>query len=264
MTFFEAAMLGIIQGLTEFLPVSSSGHIELGKVLLDVQTSDHLLFSVVVHFATALSTIIIFRKDIGALIYSSLRLRYDEQTAYVLKLLLSMVPVGIVGVLFEEEIENFFTGNIVFVGCMLIVTGMLLTFTYYKKPGEGKVTYGKAMLIGLAQAIAILPGISRSGATISTGLLLGVEKSNAARFSFIMVLIPILGATALKLKDYWEAPAASGGISAAVLFTGFMAAFLAGLLACTWMIRIVKKGKLIYFAVYCFFIGALAVMAHFL
>lgn len=259
MTIIEAIILGIVQGLTEFLPVSSSGHIELGTVLLGVQSKDNLLFSVVVHCATALSTIIVFRKDIVDIIQGVFRFQWNEQTAYVAKIVVSMIPVGFIGAFFKEEIEAFFGGNVLLVGIMLLITGTLLAMTYYAKKQAGEVTFPKAIIIGLAQAFAIMPGISRSGATIATALLVGVEKERAARFSFLMVLVPIMGASLLEILDYWEAPPAEGGITGLALVLGFVAAFLSGLVACQWMISIVKRGKLIYFAIYCFAIGTLAI-----
>ncbi|MFY0654240.1 MAG: undecaprenyl-diphosphate phosphatase [Cyclobacteriaceae bacterium] len=264
MTILEAVILGIIQGLTEFLPVSSSGHLEIGTVLLGVNTKDNLLFSIVVHGATAFSTVVIFRKDIGQIVIDLLKFEANESLHFSLKILLSMIPVGIVGVLFEDQIEAFFGGRIVLVGSMLIVTGLLLLFTQFSKSSDKEVSYPKAIIIGLAQAIAIMPGISRSGSTISTAILLGVDREKAARFSFLMVLIPILGATLIKVKHLYEAPELSADISGLALGLGFVAAFISGLLACKWMISIVKKGKLIYFAIYCFTIGALAIIASLL
>ncbi len=264
MSILEALILGVLQGLTEFLPVSSSGHIELGKAILDIHTSDNLLFSIIVHCATALSTIIIFRKKILDIFKGLLDFKNNESLHYTLKILISMIPVGIVGVLFEDKIEALFTGNVVFVGAMLIVTGCLLTFTYYTKKTTKDVSYGRSILIGIAQAIAILPGISRSGSTISTALILGVDKEKATQFSFIMVLLPILGATLLKVKDYIEEPTMSGGINSSTLTIGFLAAFLSGLLACSWMVKIVKKGKLIYFAYYCFIVGIVSIIISYL
>lgn len=262
MSLLESIVLGIIQGLTEFLPVSSSGHLEIAKALFGDESipEESLLFSVVVHAATALSTIVIFRNTIWDLIKELFQFKWNDGTQYLFKIGVSIIPVGIVGVLFEDQIESFFNGQIMLVGFMLLVTGALLLFTTKAPSSEGKVTFGKAIIIGFAQAIAILPGISRSGATISTGLLLGVEKSKAARFSFLMVLVPILGATALKMKDYLETPAVEGSISGLTLFIGFLAAFISGLIACQWMISLVKKGKLIYFAVYCFAVGSIAVI----
>ncbi len=263
MTLIEAIILGIIQGLTEFLPVSSSGHIELGSVLLGTKSEDNLLFSVVVHAATALSTIIVFRQDIAQIFAGLFTATWNEAKDYAAKILLSMLPVLVVGLLFKDQVEGFFGGQVLLVGIMLWVTGGLLTLTYYAKGAGGSVTYPKALIIGVAQAIAIMPGISRSGSTIATALLLGVEKSRAAKFSFLMVLGPIIGASLLELKDYAEAPAVANAISTTPLIAGFIAAFASGLLACQWMIAIVKRGKLIYFAIYCFIVGAIAVGAYF-
>lgn len=260
MSIIEAIILGIVQGLTEFLPVSSSGHIELGKAILNIQTTDNLLFSIVVHGATALSTIIVFRKEIIDIFKGLFQFKNNESLHYALKIFISMIPVGIIGVLFEDKIEALFTGNVLFVGFMLIITGILLSITFYIKDTTKDISYGRAIVIGLAQAVAILPGISRSGSTISTALILGVDKEKATRFSFIMVLLPIIGATLLKVKDYIETPTLSGGISISALVIGFITAFVSGLIACTWMIKIVKKGKLIYFAYYCFVVGAISIV----
>jgi undecaprenyl-diphosphatase len=262
MTEFEALVLGLIQGLTEFLPVSSSGHLELGNFFLGVSTSNNLLFAIIVHGATALSTIVIFRKEIGEILNGLLRFERNEASIYTSKILLSIVPVGIIGVLFEKEIEAFFSGNVVFVAFMLIITGILLSITSLIKIKEGEVTYGRAVLIGIAQALAILPGISRSGATISTALMVGVEKSRATRFSFLMVLVPILGVMLLKVKDLIENPELAEGIGINSIIIGFFAAFISGLIACRWMIKIVKKGKLIYFAIYCFVVATAVLIAY--
>ena len=264
MTIIEAIILGIIQGLTEFLPVSSSGHLELGTVLLGVATNDNLLFTIVVHGATALSTIVVFRKDILQLVIEFLQFRWNDSTQFVVKLFISMIPVGVVGVLFEDKIEALFGGQVLLVGAMLLVTGLLLLFTYFKEHTYGKVSYGKAFIIGMAQALAIMPGISRSGATISTALLLGVDKEKATRFSFLMVLLPILGAMLLKVKKLMEGPEVAADISIVAILVGFIAAFISGLFACKWMISIVKKGKLIYFAVYCLIVGSIAIVASLL
>ncbi len=264
MSIIEAFILGIVQGLTEFLPVSSSGHIELGKAILNINTTDNLLFSIVVHAATALSTIIVFRKEIAEIFKGLLEFKINEPLHYSMKIILSMIPVGVVGVLFEDKIEALFTGNVLFVGSMLIVTGLLLTITYYAKNTTKDISYGRSIIIGMAQAIAILPGISRSGSTISTALILGVDKEKATKFSFIMVLLPIIGASLLKVKDYIDAPTLSGGIGTPTLIIGFLAAFVSGLFACTLMIKIVKRGKLIYFAYYCFFIGLASIIISFI
>jgi len=260
MSFIEALILGIIQGLTEFLPVSSSGHLELGSVLLGIQSEDNLLFAIILHGATALSTVIVFRKEIGALFNGLFEFRWNESWQYASMIVLSMIPVGIVGYLFEDQLESFFGGQVVLVGSLLILTAILLTITYYNKKNEGEVTLFKAFIIGLAQTIAILPGVSRSGATISTALMLGVDREKAAKFSFLMVLPPILGAMLLKTKSVLEAPEIIQSLSATNLIVGFVAAFLSGLLACQWMVSIVKKGKLIYFAIYCAVVGLAAVV----
>jgi len=258
MNWLEALILGIIQGLTEFLPVSSSGHLELGKAILGVNAEKSLIFTVVVHGATVLSTIVVFYRDIWQLLKGLFAFRWNDETQYVAKIFLSMVPVIFLGLFFKEEIEQFFNGNVLFVGSMLIVTSLLLMSTYIIKTNERKISFADSFVIGIAQAFAVLPGISRSGSTISTGLLLGNRKANIARFSFLMVLIPIIGAN---FKDIYDGSAqAADGVGGFALLVGFIAAFVSGLLACKWMIGIVKKGKLVYFAIYCFIIGSAAVV----
>lgn len=260
MSWIEALILGIIQGLTEFLPVSSSGHLEIGSVLLGAQSSDNLLFAVVVHLATALATIAVFRNDILDLLKDIFKFQWNESTQFAAKILLSMIPVFVVAVFFKDQIESLFIGNLQLVGSMLLITGALLLFAHFKNSGTKSVGYLGAFIVGLAQAFAVLPGISRSGSTIATALILGVERSKAARFSFLMVLIPILGASLLELLDYAENTAAHS-INAMSLVIGFVAAFISGFVACKWMIAIVRKGKLTYFAVYCFIIGIIAIIA---
>ncbi len=258
MNWLEALILGIVQGLTEFLPVSSSGHLELGKVILGVNAEKSLLFTVVVHGATVLSTIIVFNKDLWKLFRGLFKFRWNEETRYIAKLMFSMIPVLIVGFFFADEVESFFTGNVVFVGSMLLVTALLLTLTYIPKRTRRKINFLDALIIGIAQAAAVLPGISRSGATISTGLILGNKKEIVARFSFLMVLIPIIGAN---MRDLLSSDLSSkSDVTALPLIIGFLAAFISGLLACRWMINIVKKGKLLYFAIYCFLVGITAVI----
>lgn len=260
MTIIEAIILGIIQGLTEFLPVSSSGHIELGSFLLGVHAADNLLFTVVVHAATALSTIIVFRKDLLNIFMDLFKFQWNGGTKFTAKILLSMIPIGIVGIFFEEQVEALFGGKIILVGAMLLVTATLLAFSHFATKRDGIVTFPKSIVIGIAQTIAILPGISRSGSTIATALLIGVQKEKATRFSFLMVLLPILGASAIKLMKYFKDPSIAEGISTTSLSAGFLAAFISGLAACIWMINIVKRGKLIYFAVYCALVGTIAVV----
>jgi undecaprenyl-diphosphatase len=254
MTWIEALILGLVQGLTEFLPVSSSGHIELGKAILDTESIDNLMFSVIVHTATMLSIVVVLRKDIWHLIVCALRFEWNPETRYITLIIVSMIPTGIVGLLFESQIEQFFEGRIMFVGIMLLVTAAILFATHFVKKNFKDVNYPKALLIGLAQTIAILPGISRSGATIGTALLLGVERTQATRFSFLMVLPPIAGATLIKLKDLLSSPAVYNQ-EILPLGIGFIAAFISGVIACSWMLALVRKGNIAYFSIYCLVIG---------
>ena len=259
MTWFEAIILGLIQGISEFLPISSSGHLEIANVLLNVKTSDNLLFAVVVHLATVFSTILVFRKDITRLLKGALMMKWNASSHYIVKILFSMIPVFIIGIFFKDEIEQLFNGNVLLVGSMLLVTGGLLMFSHFQSKGTKSVTYFSALLVGIAQAVAVLPGISRSGATISIGLILGIEKSKITRFSFLMVLLPILGISFLALIDYFDAPSIHS-ISFSSLILGFLASFVSGYFACRWMLSLVKKGKLTYFAIYCFVVGLIAVL----
>jgi undecaprenyl-diphosphatase len=258
MNWLEALLLGLLQGLTEFLPVSSSGHLELGKVALGVNAEHSLMFTVLVHGATVLSTIVVFHKDIFKLIKGLLAFKWNEETRYLAKIFFSMIPVAVVGLFFKDEVESFFTGNLVFVGSMLLVTATMLLLTHFKKFNNRNITLLDSLIIGTAQALAVLPGISRSGSTISAGLMLGNKRENIARFSFLMVLIPIIGAN---FKDLLDGDVTgTNTIGAVPLIVGFLAAFISGLLACRWMIGIVKKGKLIYFSIYCFMVGATAII----
>ena len=258
MTNFEAFILGLIQGLTEFLPVSSSGHLELGKAILGDSSvpEESLLFTVVLHFATALSTIVVFRKDVWEIIRGLFQFKNNEETLFSLKIILSMVPATMVGLLFEEQLEAFFDGDIRFVGFMLLITAVLLYFADRAKDTHKKVTFRNAFIVGVSQAIAILPGISRSGATISTSVLLGVDKTKAARFSFLMVVPLIIGKMG---KDILSGELSLESENIFAMGAGFIAAFIAGLAACTWMIQIVKKSKLSYFAIYCLLVGLIAI-----
>ena len=262
MDIIDSLILGIIQGLTEFLPVSSSGHLELGKAILGDQSipEESLLFTVVLHFATALSTIVVFRKDIYQLLKGILKFEWNEDLQFVVKIIISMLPAVIVGVLFESELEQLFNGNILLVGCMLIVTAILLFLADKAKNTGKKVSYKNAFIIGISQAIAMLPGISRSGATISTSVLLGNDKSKAARFSFLMVVPLIFGKIA---KDVLSGELTSGNHDYTALTVGFLGAFIAGLVACTWMIKLVKNSKLTYFAIYCIIVGVIAIFLSF-
>lgn len=259
MDIIDAIILGIIQGLTEFLPVSSSGHLELGKAILGDNSvpEESLLFTVVLHFATALSTIVVFRKDILDLIRGIIKFEWNTDTQFVCKIIVSMIPAVIVGLFFEEQLEALFGGNILLVGCMLIVTAALLFLADKAKNSSKKVSFKNAFIIGLSQAIAMLPGISRSGATISTSVLLGNDKTKAARFSFLMVVPLIFGKIA---KDILSGDLTYDSGNFTSLSIGFVAAFIAGLFACTWMIALVKKSKLSYFAIYCVIVGIIAIV----
>jgi undecaprenyl-diphosphatase len=258
MDILDAIILGVIQGFTEFLPVSSSGHLELGKVILGDNSipEESLLFTVILHFATALSTIVVFRKDIVEISTSLLQFSWNEDTQFVSKIVISMLPAVVVGLLFEKELESFFGGNIAFVGTMLLVTALLLWLADRPKNTSKPVTFKNALIIGIAQAIAMLPGISRSGATISSSVLLGNDKSKAARFSFLMVIPLIFGKIA---KDILGGELTTEATNFTTLGIGFIAAFSSGLIACTWMIKLVKKSKLSYFSVYCVVLGLLAI-----
>ena len=258
MEIFQAIIYGIIQGLTEFLPVSSSGHLELAKAIMqdDSLAKESMLMTVVLHAATALSTIVIFRKEIGQIFKGLFQFKANEESAFSLKIVLSMIPAVAVGLLYDDVIESFFSGKILLVGSMLIVTGLLLFLADKAKKTEKKVGIPESIIIGIAQAIAILPGISRSGATISTSVLLGIDRTRAARFSFLMVIPIILGKMA---KDVLSGDISSESIAVVPLSIGFIAAFLSGMVACTWMINLVKRSKLSYFAIYCFVIGIIAI-----
>jgi undecaprenyl-diphosphatase len=255
---FDAAILGIIQGLTEFLPVSSSGHLELGKALLGANSlpKESLLFTVILHAATALSTLVVFRKDVAEIFKGLFQFKWNDEFIFSIKIVISMIPAALIGVFFEDQLESLFGGNIIFVGFMLIITALLLWLADKAKSTQKPVTYRNAFVIGIAQAIAILPGISRSGATISTSVLLGNDKEKAARFSFLMVVPLIFGKIA---KDLLDGNLMESTTSFSVLLIGFVAAFIAGLAACTWMISLVKQSKLSYFAIYCLLVGLLSI-----
>ena len=283
MEWFEAVILGLLQGLTEFLPVSSSGHLEIGKVLLGVETSEDLLFTTMVHAATVLSTLVVFRNQIWDLLkgfFTGLKdwkivkgadgksvLQCNDQTDYLLKIAVSMIPILIVGVFFKDYVEGLF-GSIMVVGVALVITAALLFFSdMASKPGRKSaivpentyrngISYWQAAAVGLGQAFAVIPGLSRSGTTISTGLITGVKREVMAQFSFLMVLIPILGEAFLEVVggDF-----SSSSVGALPLILGFVSAFLSGLFACKVMIALVKKAKLSWFALYCL-VAALSIL----
>ena len=258
MEILQAIIYGIIQGLTEFLPVSSSGHLELAKAIFGDGKipEESMLMTVVLHAATALSTIFIFRKDIARIFKGLFQFKNNEETQFSVKIIISMIPAALVGVLFEDEIDGFFTGNVLLVGFMLLITGLLLLLADKASKTDKKVSHLNGLIIGISQAIAIMPGISRSGATISTSVLLGIDRTAAARFSFLMVVPLILGKMA---KDILSGDLAASGANFTALSVGFVAAFISGLLACQWMIALVRKSKLTYFSIYCFIVGIIAI-----
>ncbi|MCU4162546.1 undecaprenyl-diphosphate phosphatase [Carboxylicivirga caseinilyticus] len=259
MGILEGLILGIIQGLTEFLPVSSSGHLEIVKALFgsNAIAEESMFMTVMLHGATALSTIVVFRKEIGEILGGLLQFKWNEQTIFSLKIIISMIPAAFVGVVFADQLESLFDSQIVLVGFMLLLTAALLFLADKAKTTEKGVSYSNAIVIGIAQAIAILPGISRSGATISTSVLLGIDRTRATRFSFLMVVPLILGKMA---KDLLSSEFTIVGESAMPVIVGFIAAFITGLLACTWMIKLVRKSKLTYFSVYCAIVGMVAII----
>lgn len=276
MDTLNALIMGIVQGLAEYLPISSSGHLQICSNLLDLNLDPeaNLQFDVTLHIATVLSTIVILWREFWPLCHSFFTLRRDENTSMVLKILVSCIPVGIVGLFFKDSIESFFGHDLTLVGICLLITAALLSFSYIfrTRPLElapkGKatqprdITYLDAFVIGISQAIAVLPGLSRSGTTIATGILLGDKREQVAHFSFLMVIIPILGQALLDIKDYISAPAESAisDIGFLPLAVGFLASFIVGCLACKFMLEIVKRGKLIWFAAYCLVVGALCLI----
>ena len=271
MSWIQALILGIIQGLTEYLPVSSSGHLAIGQALFGLDDgASNLTFTMLLHVATVLSTLVILWKEIVWIFkdlfakqswksYSGL----NNGTKYAINIVISMIPVAIVGLLFKDKVEEVFGSGLLIVGIMLLLTAALLAFSYFAKPRQKENISGwNAFVIGIAQACAVMPGLSRSGSTIATGLLLGNKKEKLAQFSFLMVIPPILGEALLDVKDIFEVgfSQAMNGISPMAAIVGFLSAFIAGCFACKWMINIVKKGKLIWFALYCTIVGILAIV----
>lgn len=265
MDWLQALVLGLLQGLTEYLPVSSSGHLTIGSYLFGLNGEDNLAFTVVVHVATVLSTLVVLWKEIDWILKGLFKFKMNDETKYFINILISMIPVGIVGVFFKEQVEEVFGSGLLIVGCMLLVTAALLVFSYYARPRQREnISPLHAFIIGLAQAVAVLPGLSRSGSTIATGLLLGNKKEKLAQFSFLMVIPPILGEALLDVVKGLKGEEAFGGIDALPLIVGFVAAFVSGCVACKWMINIVKKGKLVWFGVYCAIAGAATIAFSFL
>ncbi len=252
MDWLEALLLGLIQGFTEYLPISSSGHLTICSHLFGISGNENLTFNIVAHVATVLSTLVVLWKEIDWIFRGLLKWQLNDETKYVLNIIISMIPVGVVGIFFKDSIEEIFGSGLLIVGFMLLLTALLLAFAYYAKPKPKEhISPVQAFIIGIAQACAVMPGLSRSGATIATGLLLGNKKENLAKFSFLMVIPPILGEALLDTLKHFSDTQTNDVIAKPVLAIGFMAAFVSGCLACRWMINIVKRGKLIYFAIYC-------------
>lgn len=261
MSWFEALILGLVQGLTEYLPVSSSGHLAIGSHFFGLEGAENLAFTVLVHVATVMSTLVILWSEIDWIVRGLFKCELNAETKYALNIVVSMIPIGIVGVFFKDTVEEIFGSGLLVVGCMLLVTAVLLTFSYYAKPRQKEhIGWRDALIIGLAQACAVMPGLSRSGSTIATGLLLGNKKENLAQFSFLMVIPPILGEALLDVMKAVKGEDTFGEIDTLPLVVGFVAAFLSGCVACRWMIDIVKKGKLIYFGIYCAIAGTATVL----
>lgn len=275
MSWIDALILGIVQGLAEYLPISSSGHLEICREILglDLSGAEALEFDVALHVATVLSTIVVLWREFVPLCVSFFTMRNDANTRYVWKILLSCIPVAIVGLCFKDVVENFFGNGLTIVGVCLLVTAALLTFAYFFRtrhelagdaaPGVGQrsISWTDAFVMGLAQAIAILPGLSRSGTTIATGISLGAKREQVAQFSFFMVIIPILGEALLGIKDILTGDSAVvGSVGTLPLVIGFLASFIVGCAACKWMLEIVKRGKLVWFAVYCVMVGVLCLV----
>lgn len=265
MNELQALLMGLLQGLTEYLPVSSSGHLAIAAALFDIDGEENLTFTIAVHVATVLSTLVILWKEVAWLLKGLFRWegKLNAEQWYVLAIVVSMIPVGIVGVFFKDYVEEVFGAGLLIVGICLLITAALLIFSYYAKPRQKEhISLKDAFIIGLAQAIAVLPGVSRSGSTIATGLLLGNKKEKLAQFSFLMVIPPILGEALLDVLKAMKggAEAAAGSISLTALGIGFLAAFVSGCLACRWMIGIVRRGKLVWFGIYCAIVGSLCIL----
>ncbi len=275
MNTLQALIMGLLQGLTEYLPVSSSGHLTIASELFGIDGESNMTFTIAVHVATVLSTLVILGSETGKILKGMCnplsprslkgngtflnRLNPDQR--YVLNILVSMIPIGIVGVFFKDQVEEIFGSGLLVVGICLLLTAALLTFSYLARPRQREnISLGHAFIIGLAQAVAVLPGLSRSGSTIATGLLLGNKKEKLAQFSFLMVIPPILGEALLDVLKMVKGEEATGGIDTLPLIVGFVAAFISGCAACKWMIGIVKKGKLIYFAYYCAIVGVASIV----
>jgi undecaprenyl-diphosphatase len=257
MNWFEALVLGLIQGLTEFLPVSSSGHLEVANAIFGIKPAESFYFTIAVHGATVLSTLIVFWREILKLIKGTFQFKMNNETNYVFKIVVSMIPVFLLGLFLQDFVENMFQGNLVATGIEFLITALLLAMAHFIKPKERNISYLDAFIIGIAQAIAVVPAISRSGATIATGLLLGNKKEEVVKFSFLMVLIPILGANLMEIA---KGDTGTESLSFLIIVIGFLTAFISGYFACKWMINLVRNSKMIWFAIYCAIIGLISII----
>ena len=257
MDWIEAIILGVVQGLTEFLPVSSSGHLEIGKALFGIDASENFFFSVAVHGATVASTLVVFRRETLQLLKGLFAFRMNEETTFMLKLFLSMIPIGVLGLFFKDEVIGLFNGNMIIVGSMLLITALILFTSHFIKRKERNIGYMDSFIIGVVQVLAVIPGISRSGTTIATGMMLGNRKDELAKFSFLMVLVPIIGANLLEL---FAGDISHNSTGAGLIIAGAVSAFISGYFACRWMIRLVRESRMIWFAVYCCVVGLITIL----
>ncbi len=257
MEIWEAIVLGVLQGLTEFLPVSSSGHLELANHFFGIEEPSNLAFTMAVHLGTVMSTVVVFWRELERLIGGVFKFKMNDETVFILNILISLLPILFIGMMFRDQIEGLFTSNLTLVGAMLMATAALLVFAQRAKPKGRPITPKNAFIMGIAQAVAVLPGLSRSGATISTGLMLGVKREEVSKFSFLMVLIPVIG---MNLLDLVKGDFVGASVGNAAVAAGFITAFVTGMLACRWMIRLVNRGKLVWFAVYCCAMGLFSII----
>ena len=257
MNWFEALILGLVQGLTEFLPVSSSGHLEIVNAIFGVNPAESFYFNVAVHGATVLSTVVVFWQEIIKLFKGAFQFRINEELNYVGKIVVSMIPVGLAGVFLQDFVEGMFRGNLVATGIEFLITALLLAIAHFMKPRGREISYLDSFIIGVAQAVAVVPAISRSGATIATGMMLGNKREEVVKFSFLMVLIPVIGAN---LLEVYKGSGAAGSLNITVLIIGFLTAFISGYFACKWMIELVKKSKMIWFSIYCAIVGLISII----
>lgn len=260
MTILEAILLGIVQGLTEFLPVSSSGHLELANYLFGIEEPNNVGFTMAVHLATVLSIFVVFWRELWRLVVGTLKFKMNEESIFVINIAISLTPIIFVGLFFKEQIEALFVSNLLLVGAMLLVTALLLTIAHFSKAGDKPITPKRAFIIGIAQAVAVLPGLSRSGSTISAGVMQGVNRKEVAKFSFLMVIVPIV---VVNCWEVFKSDAMGVAVGGAQITAGFISAFITGTISCKWMVSLVSRGKLIWFALYCVVVGVASMTLYF-